>query len=146
MQKNQMPNRDNPCCSVPQSCTHTTLHVQDLFVFLIGHGPVDESEEMPTCSSQVLSFTVHGSLPLSTGSALPLHHGKENDSFQVSSHMPIGGLQRALVQTLKLTMDVLLLHHGKGGGLPSTNTSVVLQNSPAFHPSCMVIQIITTLY
>lgn len=74
--KNQMPNRDNPCC-VPQSCTHSTLHVQDLFVFLIGHGPMDESEEMPTCSSRVLSFTVHGSLPLSTGSALPCTTGRK---------------------------------------------------------------------
>lgn len=114
-------------------------------MFLIGHGATDESEEMPTCSSQILSFTVHGSFPLSTGSALPLHHGKENDSFQVSSHKPIGGLQKALVQTPKLTMDVLLLRHRKGDRLPPSNTSIVLQNSPAFHPSCMVIQIITTL-
>lgn len=146
MQRDPMPNWDNPCCSLHQSCTHATLQAQDLSTFLTWHRPTDDSGEMPSCSSQLLTFTAHGSLPLFTGSAPPLHHWKGHDSFQVSSHMLVEGLRRALIQTPKLTMDVLLSLSVTQEHLPSFNTSIVLQNSPAFHPSCTVIQTITTPY
>lgn len=70
----------------------------------------------------------------------PLHRWKENKSFQAPSRVPTEGLQRALIQAPKLTMDVLLLRHRKGDRLLPSNTSIILPNSPASHPSCTVIQ------